>query len=107
MSKWEITVVENAGEIPASAVEDVIAVPKAPLLTDIKAQLMLMPLSLTYTVGWRAVVWHNKETGQFKDLSEAEFKQYQDTGSVPEPAGLGESSRQDGGTNGDEGTDTL
>jgi hypothetical protein len=103
MSKWEISVVENAGEIPADKVEDVIAVPKAPLLTDIKAQLMLMPISLTYTVGWRAIVWRNKETGQFKDLSEAEFKQYQETGSVPQLEATGEDARPDGRA---EGTET-
>ena len=38
---WELTVVENAGEIPAEKVTDAIAVPAEPLLIDIKSQLMI------------------------------------------------------------------
>ena len=41
MSKWELTVVENAGEIPANKVKDEVAVETKPLLIDIKAQLMI------------------------------------------------------------------
>ena len=83
MSKWELTVVENAGEIPANKVKDEVAVETKPLLIDIKAQLMIaMPKTLTYTVGWRALVWQNKETGQFKDISDEEYEEYLRTGTI-------------------------
>jgi hypothetical protein len=105
MSKWELTVVENAGEIPADKVTDEIAVQTAPLLIDIKAQLMIAkPKTLTYTGGWRAIVWQNKETGQFKDLSEAEYNQYITSGSVNPTGGDGEVSKQDETSSGDEGS---
>ena len=90
MSKWELTVVENAGEIPADKVTDAVAVPTEPLQIDIKAQLMIAkPKTLVYTVGWRALVWQNKETGQFKDISEAEYSEYLRTGTVSNAASDG------------------
>jgi hypothetical protein len=102
---WELTVVENAGEIPPSKVTDEIAVQTAPLLIDIKAQLMIaQPKTLTYTVGWRAIVWQNKETGQFKDLSEAEYKEYITSGSVNSTGGDAEDGKQDETTIGNEGS---
>jgi hypothetical protein len=105
MSKWELTVVENAGEIPPSKVKDEIVVQTAPLLIDIKAQLMIaQPKTLTYTVGWRAIVWQNKETGQFKDLSEAEYEEYITSGSVNSTGGDGEDGKQNETTIGDEGS---
>ena len=105
MSKWELTVVENAGEIPASKVTDEIAVQTAPLLIDIKAQLMIAkPKTLVYTVGWRAVVWQNKETGQFKDLSEADHDKYITSGTINPTRGDGEVGKQDELTSGDEGS---
>jgi hypothetical protein len=105
MSKWELTVVENAGEIPASKVTDEIAVQTAPLLIDIKAQLMIAkPKTLSYTVGWRAIVWQNKETGQFKDLSEAEHKEYITSGSINSTGTDGKDGKQDEPTIGDEGS---
>ena len=105
MSKWELTVVENAGEIPASKVTDEIAVQTAPLLIDIKAQLMIAkPKTLTYIVGWRAIVWQNKETGQFKDLSEADYNKYITSGSIPPTEGNGKDGKQDEPAIGDEGS---
>jgi len=102
---WELTVVENAGEIPADKVKDEIAVETKPLLIDIKAQLMIAkPKTLTFTVGWRAIVWQNKETGQFKDLSEAEYNQYITSGSVNPTGGDGKVGKQDEVTSGDEGS---
>ena len=93
---WELTVVENAGEIPASKVKDEISVETKPLLIDIKAQLMIaMPKTLTYTVGWRAIVWQNKETGQFKDLSEEDYKEYITSGSINPIEGDGKDVKQD------------
>ena len=102
---WELTVVENAGEIPASKVKDEIAVETKSLLIDIKAQLMIaQPKTLTYTVGWRAIVWQNKETGQFKDLSEAEHQEYITSGSINPTGADGKDSKQDEVTSGDEGS---
>ena len=102
---WELTVVENAGEIPASKVKDEIAVETKSLLIDIKAQLMIaQPKTLTYTVGWRAIVWQNKETGQFKDLSEAEHEEYITSGSINPTRGDGKDGKQDEPTIGDEGS---
>lgn len=100
-SPWELSVVENAGEIPASAVEDELAVKTAPLMTDIKSQLMLVPRTLSYTVGWRALVWKNKESGAFLDLTEEEFNAYRDGGIVTFTRGSGENAAKDEGTNGD------
>jgi hypothetical protein len=105
MSKWELTVVENAGEIPADKVTEEIAVQTAPLLIDIKAQLMIAkPKTLVYTVGWRAIVWQNKETGQFKDLSEADYDKYITSGTINPTVGDGEVGKQDEVTSGDEGS---
>jgi hypothetical protein len=105
MNKWELTVVENAGEIPADKVTEEIAVQTAPLLIDIKAQLMIAkPKTLVYTVGWRAIVWQNKETGQFKDLSEADYDKYITSGTINPTVGDGEVGKQDEVTSGDEGS---
>lgn len=76
MSKWALTVAENFGEIDNANVTEEIRLPIAPLLTDMKAQLMLVPKNFTYRVGWKAIVWQNTETGQFKELTEDEFRQY-------------------------------
>ena len=105
MSKWELTVVENAGEIPASKVTTEIAVETAPLNIDIKAQLMIAkPKTLVYTVGWRALVWQNKETGQFKDITEAEHEEYLRTGSINLPSTDGGDGTETESTSGDKGS---
>jgi len=79
---WELSVIENSGEVHASKVGDELVAKTAPLLIDIKAQLMLVPRTLTFTVGWRALVWKNKETNQFLDLTEKEYQSYLDGGIV-------------------------
>lgn len=99
-SKWELSVVENAGEIPASAVKDEIAVSTHPLLVDIKTRLMCVPRTLSYTVGWKALVWKNKETGGFMDLTEEEYKSYVDGGIVTFTRESGETAQEDEGSNG-------
>jgi len=103
MSKWELTVVENAGEIPAARVKDEISVETKPLLTDIKVQLMLMPKSLVYTVGWRALVWQDKETGRFKDITDEEYEEYNRTGSVYTASSTGTDSGEVKPSDGGEG----
>ena len=104
---WELTVVENSGAIPHEQVTDHIAVPAEPLLIDIKAQLMIAkPKSLVYTVGWRAIVWQNKETGQFKDITEAEHAEYLATGTINESARVGEDAGETESSSGSEGTTT-
>lgn len=105
MSKWELTVVENAGEIPASKVKDEIAVETRPLNIDIKAQLMIaQPKTLVYTVGWRALVWQNKETGQFKDISEEEYQEYVRTGSIGNTPADGTNVTETESSRGDKGS---
>jgi len=103
MDKWELTVVENAGEIPAARIKDEIAVETKPLLIDIKAQLMLMPKSLVYTVGWRALVWQNKETGRFRDITDEEYEEYNRTGSVYTASSTGTDSGEVKSSDGSEG----
>lgn len=106
-SPWSLTVVENSGEIPATAVKDEIAVSTQPLLVDIKSQLMVVPRTLSYTVGWKALVWQNKESGAFLDLTEAEFDAYINGGIVTFTRGSNEDVKEDEGTNGDSGSNTL
>ena len=98
-SPWELSVIENAGEIPATQVKDELAVKTAPLMTDIKSQLMLIPRTLSYTVGWRALVWKNKETGRFQDLTEEEYKAYVTGGIVNYTRGDVQTTEKDEGTN--------
>jgi hypothetical protein len=100
---WELTVVENAGEIPAARIKDEIAVETKPLLIDIKAQLMLMPKTLVYTVGWRALVWQNKETGRFKDITDEEYEEYTRTGTINSAPSTGEDSGKVEPSDGGEG----
>jgi hypothetical protein len=100
---WELTVVENAGEIPASRIKDEIAVETKPLLIDIKAQLMLMPKTLVYTVGWRALVWQNKETGRFKDITDEEYEEYTRTGTINSASSTGTDSGKVRPSDGGEG----
>jgi hypothetical protein len=102
---WELTVVENAGEIPASKVTTEIAVQTAPLNIDIKAQLMIAkPKTLAYTVGWRALVWQNKETGQFKDITEEQHEEYLRTGTINISSTDGKDGGEVGSTDGDKGS---
>jgi hypothetical protein len=99
-SPWELSVVENAGEVPASEVQDEFVIKTDNFLIDIKAQLMLMPRALTYTAGWRAIVWKNKETGRFQDLTEEEYQSYIDGGIVTYTRANGSSAEQVEGTSG-------
>ena len=102
---WELTVVENAGEIPADKVTDSISVETKPLNIDIKAQLMIAkPKTLVYTVGWRALVWQNKETGQFKDISDEEYEEYLRTGTINYSMTDGADAGQDQHAIGDKGS---
>jgi hypothetical protein len=103
-SPWELTVAQNDGEIPSEKVKDEIVVPTAPLLTDIKAQLMTVPRTLTYIVGWRALVWQNKETGQFQDLTEEQWQAYQNGDIVTFGAGTAKSNDEITGASGDTGS---
>lgn len=106
-SPWSLIVVENSGEIPAKEFKDEVVVPTKPLLTDIKAQLMVVPRTLSYTVGWRALVWQNKESGAFLDLTETEYDAYINGGIVTFTRGSDQDVKEDEGTNGDSGSNTL
>lgn len=81
-SNWELTEVGNEGSLYASLDNEAVTVPADKLITDIKAQLMFIPNKFAWTVGWRAYVWRNTETGRFKDLTEDEFKQLSEHGTV-------------------------
>ena len=99
-SPWELSVAENYGEIPATWVGDEFVIKTERFKTDIKAQLMLMPRALTYTAGWRALVWKNKKTGEFMDLTEEQFQSYIDGRTVTFTAKDGSSTEQVEGTTG-------
>jgi len=81
-SKWELTEVGNEGSLYASLDNEAVTVPAEKLITDIKAQLMFIPNKFAWTVGWRAYVWRNTETGRFQDLTEEEFKELISKGTV-------------------------
>lgn len=106
-SPWTLTAVENAGEVPASQFKDEVIVPTKPLLTDIKAQLMVIPRTLSYTVGWRALVWQNKESGAFLDLTEEEFNAYNNGDIVTFTRGGDQGTKEVEGTDGDSGSNTV
>ena len=106
-SPWTLTVVENSGEVPASKVKDEVIVPTQTLLVDIKSQLMVVPRTLSYTVGWRALVWQNKESGAFLDLTEEEFNAYNDGNIVTFTRGSEQGVKEDEVTDGGSGSNTL
>jgi hypothetical protein len=81
-SEWELTVAENGGEVPVEQVTEELKIPTKQLLTDMKAQLMLVPANATYTIGWKAIVWKKKEGGRFQELTDGEFKQFLETGTA-------------------------
>lgn len=106
-SIWTLTAVENAGEIPAKEFKDDVVVSTKPLLADIKSQLMMIPRTLSYTVGWRALVWQNKESGAFRDLTEEEYNAYISGGIVTYTRGSDKDIKKDEDTSGDSGSNTL
>jgi|688.fasta_scaffold133853_2 hypothetical protein len=105
--KWEIKVVENAGELQGSLNAEDVVVPTKPLITDIKSQLMFIPKQFSWTVGWRAYVWQEEESGRFKDLTEDEFKRLLDEGTISYTRDDGAGSAvSEADTSGDEASDT-
>ena len=82
MSKWELKIAENAGELRALAATEELSVPTDKLFIDMKAQLMFVPKNFSWTVGWRSYVWQEKETGRFKDLSQDEYDTLLNEGTV-------------------------
>lgn len=106
-SKWEIKVVENAGELQGSLNAEDVVVPTKPLITDIKAQLMFIPKQFSWTVGWRAYVWQEEESGRFQDLTDDEFKRLLNEGTISysRDAGAGSDVSQ-ADTNRDEASDS-
>ena len=105
--EWEVKVVENAGEVKGSLDAEDVVVPTKPLITDIKAQLMFIPKQFYWTVGWRAYVWQEKESGEFQDLTEEEFKRLLDEGTISYSRDAGGSSAvSQADTSGDEASDS-
>jgi hypothetical protein len=101
--EWEIKIVENAGELQGAVNSEKVVVPTAALITDIKSQLMFIPKQFSWTVGWRAYVWQEKESGKFQDLNEDEFKRLLDEGTVSYTRDAGGSSAvSQADTSGDE-----
>jgi hypothetical protein len=105
--EWEVKIVENAGEVKGSLDAEDVVVPTKPLITDIKAQLMFIPKQFYWTVGWRAYVWQEKESGEFQDLTEEEFKRLLDEGTISYSRDAGGSSAvSQADTSGDEASDS-
>jgi hypothetical protein len=105
--EWEVKVVENAGEVKGSLDAEDVVVPTKPLITDIKSQLMFIPKQFSWTVGWRAYVWQEKESGEFQDLTEEEFKRLLDEGTISYSRDAGGSSAvSQADTSGDEASDS-
>ena len=97
---WDLSVIENGGEVPASEVGDEFVIKTERFKSDIEAQLKFTPRVLTYTAGWRALVWKNKKTGEFMDLTEEQFQSYIDGRTVTFTAKDGSSTEQVEGTTG-------
>ena len=91
---WDLSVIENGGEVPASEVGDEFVIKTERFKTDITEQLKFTPRVLTYTAGWRALVWKNKKTGEFMDLTEEQYKSYIDGRTVTFTAKDGSSTEQ-------------
>lgn len=81
-SKWELSEVGNEGQLVGTPNDKDVKVPTDKLMIDIKAQLMFIPNKFTWSVGWRAYVWRNTETGRFQDLTEEEFQELISKGTV-------------------------
>lgn len=103
-SNWQLKVVENAGELRGSIDATDVAVPTKALITDIKAQLMFIPKNFTWTVGWRAYVWQEEETGRFKELTESEWNTLLSEGTVHYSRDGGSSDSGSGTTTESEGS---
>lgn len=72
---YELVLAENAGEVDSKNFDGVINMGTSTLLKDLERQLKFIPDNFNYTIGWRAYVWKNIETGTFEALSETEFQQ--------------------------------
>lgn len=103
-SNWELSEVGNEGQMIATANDKDVTVPTDKLITDIKAQLMFIPNKFTWSVGWRAYVWRNTETGRFQDLTEEEFKELVSSGTVNYTRDGGGSDTTVASTEADEGS---
>lgn len=101
--KWILRVVENAGEMLAKDTDTDLAIPQQPLLEDMQHHLSFKPQRHLWTIGWRTYVWQEKETGKFQELTEDEWNELSNVGTVG--YSRGDSTGDDGGTDasGDEG----
>jgi hypothetical protein len=81
-SKWELTEVGNEGQLKGTVSDKDVTVPTDKLFIDMKSHLMFIPNNFTWSVGWRAYVWRNKETNRLQDLTEEEFKELISKGSI-------------------------
>jgi hypothetical protein len=104
--KWEVKIVENAGEIKGEVNSEKVVVPTSALITDIKSQLMFIPKQFSWTVGWRAYVWQEKETGKFQELTEDEWSELGAVGTVGYSRDDSGSDTPSGDAREDEGSST-
>jgi hypothetical protein len=82
MSKWQLRVVENHGDLKGSPSTEELFVPTKTLFDDIEKQLKFIPKNFSWTVGWKSYVWQDKETGEIKDLSEDEYAALLNEGTI-------------------------
>lgn len=104
MSKWQLRVVENHGDLKGSTSTEELFVPTKTLFDDIQAQLKFIPKNFSWTVGWKSYVWQEEETGNLKDLSEDEYATLLNEGIVAysrDADGSGDESQVDSSNEGD------
>lgn len=81
-SNWELAIAENSGEVDSKNHKKEIVFNTTPLTDNIEAQLGFIPNNFNYTIGWRAIVWKEKETGEFKGLTDEEHHEFLERGTA-------------------------
>lgn len=74
---WEAVIVENAGEVSKELLP-----PFDQMVEDMQEKLGFVPENYNYTLGWRTVVWQNKETLEYKPLTEDELHELTQRGTI-------------------------
>lgn len=74
---WEAVIVENAGEVSKELLPTF-----DQMVQDMQEKLGFIPENYNYTLGWRTVVWQNKETLEYKPLTEDELHELTERGTI-------------------------
>lgn len=74
---WEAVIVENAGEVKKELLPTF-----DQMVQDMQEKLGFVPENYNYTLGWRTVVWQNKETLEYKPLTKDEVHQLFERGTI-------------------------